>query len=248
LAPHAEGWAVDLPGFGRSLPLRSGLCTPTAYADAVTKFLDELPHPVHLIGNSLGGLIALMVASARPDLARTLTLLAPALPDLRLNPRRLPSPRVLLASIPALREAAPGLVRTPTAVQRVQTMRRLCYADPDAVPEHRIRESIQEVTERAGQPWAAVCQYRTTVGLMRSWLRSTRLWSMAAAVNTPTLLIWGKRDQVLSPKVARRAASILPTARLLELSHAGHLPHVEQPVTVARAVLGLWHEAQAGQW
>ena len=45
--------------------------------------------PVHLIGNSLGGAVSTRVAARRPDLVRTLTLISPALPDLR--PRLLPA-------------------------------------------------------------------------------------------------------------------------------------------------------------
>ena len=40
----------------------------------------------------------------------------------------------------------------------------------------------------------------------------------------------------------------LPHARLLALPEVGHVPQIETPVTVARAVLGLWRAVDAGQW
>ncbi|HTF51413.1 MAG TPA: alpha/beta fold hydrolase, partial [Pseudonocardia sp.] len=86
LAPHAPGMALDLPGFGLSRPLASGLYGPAAQADAVLCFLAGQGRPVHLLGNSLGGAIALVVAARRPELVRSLTLLAPAMPDRRPDP------------------------------------------------------------------------------------------------------------------------------------------------------------------
>ncbi len=50
--------------------------------------------PVHLFGNSLGGAVATLVAARRPDLVRTLTLVSPAMPDLR--PRRHTLPMALM--------------------------------------------------------------------------------------------------------------------------------------------------------
>jgi pimeloyl-ACP methyl ester carboxylesterase len=49
---------------------------------------------VHLVGNSFGGAVALTVAARRPELVRTLTLVSPAMPDLRPDPRRVSDPRL----------------------------------------------------------------------------------------------------------------------------------------------------------
>ena len=59
LSTRAAGTAVDLPGFGLSHPLASRDYTPAGHADALLCFLAGRGRPVHLLGNSLGGLVAL---------------------------------------------------------------------------------------------------------------------------------------------------------------------------------------------
>ena len=55
---------------------------------------------MHLLGNSLGGAVALGVAARRPELVRTLTLVSPAMPDRRPDPRRMADVRLALALLP----------------------------------------------------------------------------------------------------------------------------------------------------
>src|SRR5919202_2166206 len=97
LSTRAGGTAVDLPGFGLSRPLASRDYSPAGHADALLCFLAGRGRPVHLLGNSFGGAVALTVAARRPELVRTLTLVSPAMPDLRPAPSRLGDPRMALA-------------------------------------------------------------------------------------------------------------------------------------------------------
>ncbi len=88
-APALAGEAVDLPGFGFSPAPADGDYSIDAKARAVIEFIEQRRRwPVHLIGNSLGGSVAVRVAGRRADLVKTLTLISPALPDLR--PRLIP--------------------------------------------------------------------------------------------------------------------------------------------------------------
>ncbi|HEX4362426.1 MAG TPA: alpha/beta fold hydrolase [Pseudonocardia sp.] len=248
LAPHAPGLALDLPGFGRSRPLSSGLFTPAAQADALLCFLAGQGRPVHLVGNSLGGAISLMVAARRPELVRSLTLLAPAMPDRRPDPRRVSDPRLLLALVPWLRARVGRQMAEVTPRQGVEQMLRLCFGDPSGVPEHRILEAIEEVGLRVQLPWAREALLQAAKGMFRGWFLGPGLWSMAARVQIPTLVVWGGRDRLMSPRLARRTTVTLPHARLLALPEVGHVPQIETPVTVARAVLGLWRAVDAGSW
>src|SRR5882757_6660829 len=85
LADRFEAQAIDLPGFGYSDP--SPRYSIPALASMLIGYLEhEGRGPVHLVGNSLGGSIAVRVAALRPDLVRTLTLISPAMPFL--DPRR----------------------------------------------------------------------------------------------------------------------------------------------------------------
>ena len=248
LAPHAPGLALDLPGFGRSQPPPSGLYTPAAQADAVLCFLAGLGRPVHLLGNSLGGTVALTVASRRPELVRSLTLLAPAMPDRRPDPRRVSDPKIILAAVPWLRTRMGEQLAEITPRQRVEQMVRLCYGTPSAAAEHRILEAVEEAGRRADLPWVNEALWQTTLGMLRGWFLGPRLWSVAARVTAPTLVIWGGRDRLVSPKLAHRTTRTLARGRLLEMPEIGHVPQIEQPVEVARAVLGLWRAVDAGEW
>ncbi|WP_084210996.1 alpha/beta hydrolase [Pseudonocardia acaciae] len=248
LAPHAPGMALDLPGFGRSRPLASGLYSLAAHADAVLCFLAGHGRPVHLLGNSLGGAIALRVAARRPELVRSLTLLAPAMPDRRPDPRRLSDPRILLAAVPGLRARVAARLAEVTPRERVEQMMRLCFGDPSSVPDHRIAEAVAEVAERAEQAWAGEALWGTSMGMLRGWFLGRSLWSVAAGVTAPTLVVWGGRDRLMAPRLAARTASALPRGRLLALPEVGHIPQIERPVTVARAVLGMWRAVEAGRW
>ncbi|MDA3626204.1 alpha/beta fold hydrolase, partial [Saccharopolyspora sp. WRP15-2] len=129
--------AVDLPGFGHTEPPRGFPCTRQANAEAVIGLLEQLPAPVHLSGNSFGAAVAVEVAVQRPDLIATLTLVSPAMPDLRLDPRRVSDPRIALAMVPVIGARTRRQLAAVTPAERTEQLMRLCFADPDVVPPHR---------------------------------------------------------------------------------------------------------------
>lgn len=249
LGERAAGTAVDLPGFGRSRPLASGDYSPAGHADALLRFLAGRGRPVHLLGNSLGGVIALMVAARRPELVRTLTLISPAMPDRRLDPRRFSDPRLALAMLPGQigRRARAGLAALDPRTHAEQVL-RLCFGDPTLVPEHRLVEATAEIVARAALPWAGEALERTTRAMLASWWRGESLWTVAARVQAPTLVVWGAKDRLVSPRLAPRTAAIVPRARLLVLPGVGHVAQIEAPEAVACAVAGMWGAVAAGRW
>ncbi|MDT7655801.1 MAG: hypothetical protein QOF38_516, partial [Pseudonocardiales bacterium] len=54
--------------------------------------------------------------------------------------------------------------------------------------------------------------------------------------------------RLVAPRLAARTTAALRRGRLLALPEVGHLPQMEVPATVARAVLGMWRAVDAGQW
>jgi pimeloyl-ACP methyl ester carboxylesterase len=251
LSGHVTGHALDLPGFGRSEPIEGYTFGMTTHAEVVIGFIEGLGvGPVHLFGNSMGGAIALMVASARPDLVRTLTLVSPAVPDLRPSLRRVSDPRLPLAFLPVLGARVREQLALVTPSERAQQMLRLCFADPTSVPAHRIRQSEEEYAERSAQPWAGLALGRSTVELIRTWLvpRSRSMWLLPPRVTAPTLVVWGTDDRLVSVRKGPRVARLLPRGRLLVLPRTGHVAQMERPVSVARAVVGMWEAVAAGRW
>jgi pimeloyl-ACP methyl ester carboxylesterase len=239
--------ALDLPGFGRSGPSPSRDYRPEALAGAVIRYLERSPRgPVHLAGNSMGGTVAILVASRRPDLVRTLVLISPAVPDIRLRlyPVRY-NPRMALMAVPGL--AVPAVRRGAARITPEQIVRgtiALCFADPTRYPPQRLAESIAEARERAGRPWAAEALVRAGRGLARLGLRAApQFWTQLNKIEAPTLVLWGDTDRLVSPDLAPAVAAAIPDSRLLALEHIGHVAMMEDPVTTARAMLGFLDDA-----
>ncbi|HEY0637272.1 MAG TPA: alpha/beta hydrolase [Pseudonocardiaceae bacterium] len=251
LATRMQGFIVDLPGFGRSEPPRGFPYTLEAHAGVVTRFIEELGHgPVHLFGNSMGGAISMLVAAGRPDLVRTLTLVSPAVPDLRPSPWRISDPRLPLAYLPLLGRPARRALAAMPPRQRAEQMIRLVFAHPEEVPPQRLRAAEEEVTERLTMPWAGDALGRSTVGLVRSWLarRPRSLWTVARRIEAPTLVVWGTQDRLVSVRKAPRTAELIRRGRLLVLPRTGHVAQMERPESVARAVLGMLDAVARERW
>ncbi len=246
LAHRLAGAALDLPGFGRSGPAPGRDYSVRGHARVVIRLLERTAGPVHLLGNSLGGAIAVVVAAVRPDLVRTLTLVSPAMPDLRL--RRGSDPSMPLLLVPGLdRVVRWRLARLPPEA-RARALVELCFADPSRVPPHRMAEAADEVRQRAELPWATDALGRSLRGLVATYLvpPSRSVWRLAGGIRAPTLVVWGDRDRLVDPALAPRTAAAIRDARLLLLPGVGHTAQLEDPVTVAKAVLALIDRLPAG--
>ncbi|MFF7452301.1 MULTISPECIES: alpha/beta fold hydrolase [unclassified Streptomyces] len=230
-----DGEAVDLPGFGDSPPPDDGDYSITAHARAVIRFLDASGRgPVHLFGNSLGGTVATRVAAVRPDLVRTLTLVSPALPEIRIQ--RTAVPTALLA-VPGVAALFTRLSRDWTAEQRVRGVTALCYGDPTRVTPEGFRHAVEEMERRQQLPYFWDAMTRSARGLVNAYTLGGQhaLWRQAERVLAPTLLVYGARDQLIGHRMAQKAARTFRDSRLLSLPEAGHVAMMEYPQTVSRA-------------
>ncbi|MFF1545373.1 alpha/beta fold hydrolase [Streptomyces sp. NPDC058291] len=227
--------AVDLPGFGDSPPPDDGNYSITAHARAVIRYLDAAGRgPVHLFGNSLGGAVSTRVAAVRPDLVRTLTLVSPALPELRVQRTAVPTG---LVSLPGIAALFSRLTREWTAEQRVRGVMALCYGDPGQVSPEAFRHAVEELERRMRLPYFWDALTRSTRGLLSAYTLGGQhgLWRQAERVLAPTLLVYGGRDQLVGFRMAQRSARAFRDSRLLTLPDAGHVAMMEYPETVASA-------------
>ncbi|KPC66832.1 alpha/beta fold hydrolase [Streptomyces chattanoogensis] len=239
LADRVDGEALDLPGFGQSPPPDDGNYSVSAQARAVIRYLDHLDAagrgPVHLIGNSMGGAAATRVAAVRPDLVRTLTLISPALPELR--PQLTAVPTALLA-VPGVARLFSRLTQDWTPERRTREVLALCYGDPARVTVEGFRSAAEEYARRLQLPYFWDVMERSARGLVNAYTLGGQhnLWRQAERVLAPTLLVYGGRDRLVSYRMARRAAAAFRGSRLLTLPEAGHVAMMEYPEAVARAV------------
>ncbi|MGW7266874.1 alpha/beta fold hydrolase [Streptomyces sp. NPDC054842] len=235
LDEFVDSEALDLPGFGDSPPPDDGDYSVTGHARAVIRYLDASGRgPVHLFGNSLGGAITTRVAAVRPDLVRTLTLVSPALPELRAQRSAWPTAMLAMPGVAAL---FTRFTRGWTAEQRVRGVTALCYGDPSMVTPEGFRNAVEEMERRLALPYFWDAMARSARGVVNAYTLGGQhgLWRQAERVLAPTLLVYGGRDQLVGYRMARRAARAFRDSRLLTLPDAGHVAMMEYPDTVATA-------------
>ncbi|MYW14372.1 alpha/beta fold hydrolase [Streptomyces sp. SID2955] len=235
--------AVDLPGFGDSPPPDDGDYSVTGHARAVIRHLDAAGRgPVHLFGNSLGGAVATRVAAVRPDLVRTLTLVSPALPELRIQRTAVPTG---LLGVPGIAALFTRFTREWTAEQRVRGVMGLCYGDPGRVSPEAFRHAVEELERRLQLPYFWDAMARSARGIVNAYTLGGQhgLWRQAERVLAPTLLVYGGRDQLVGFRMARKAARAFRDSRLLTLPDAGHVAMMEYPEVVADAFRDLMARA-----
>ena len=222
--------AVDLPGFGDSdKPLRAAY-DARYFAGAVVDLLDALEiDRAHLIGNSLGGRVALEVGLRHPDRVGGLALLAPSLAWRRDRPwaplLRLVRPELGLIQL-APRPVVEGIVH------------RLIPGADDGWTAAGVDEFLRSFLTPAGRAafYAAARQI-----YLEEPHGEQGFWSRLPALQPASLFVWGRRDRLVPIAFARHVAEALPQARHLELD-CGHVPQVERPRQTHAAVAELLRE------
>lgn len=221
LGDHWRVAAWDLPGYGFSAPLPDEPYTFRALADAAAAWIRSLSETggtggtgAHVIGISMGGMIAQYLAAFHPDVVRSLTLLST-------------SPRF-------------GLDGTRPDTWRAA---RLAPLDEGLEPgdfADRVLRGLagSGITPEAfaGQR-AAMCRI-SGVALRRSidCLVTHDTRSLLASITAPTLVLVGEFDTETPPEYSQYLAEHLPRARLVIVPHAGHLLNAEAPDKVNRLI------------
>jgi pimeloyl-ACP methyl ester carboxylesterase len=226
--PHGlEPWAIDLVGWGftdaspfsraRDIPL-----PPAAKRAHLLSFWREQldSRPMLLVGASLGGAVAMDFALEHPEAVAGLALIDPQAFVDGLGP---PLPRPLA-------EAGVWVLRTIPLRQAANQMaysNRKRFATDDAMRCGRLHTHLDG--------WAdANVAWMSGGGYVLPAERVQR-------VKTPTLLLWGRQDGILSPSMAARFEQALG-GELLEggatswLEECGHCGHLEQPEETAQRI------------
>lgn len=223
--------ALSLPGHGDSAPAVGGYAPGRDLAPFVADFLDILDvGPLDVVGNSVGGAVALRLALADPDRVRTLTLVDSA------GLGREVHPLLALDTLPIVGELAILLSRMPGGhVQRTSMSAAMLFAQPWRVPAEFFTEQ-HAVARRPGHLEASTAMARA---LFDATGQREVLLDRLHTLTMPTLVVWGERDYVLPACHARVAVDRLRHGRLSLFADCGHLPHVERPDQFA-AVLIEW--------
>jgi pimeloyl-ACP methyl ester carboxylesterase len=216
--------AIDLPGFGDSVkPLRAAY-DPAFFAAAIEALLDALGlDRVDLIGNSMGGRVAIESGLRFPNRVRRLVLLAPSLAWLRGRPW------------------APLLRFVPTELGFIQP-----------APRPVVERIVRTVVPRADEQWTAagidefLRSYLTRRGRAAFYAAARHIyleephgpegfWTRLPELRPPALFVWGRKDTLVPIGFARYVREALPAAEHLELD-CGHVPQLERPRETHEAI------------
>lgn len=237
LAEDHRVLAPDLPGFGRS-PLGNHARTIRGHADHLARLLanDGVGLATTVVGNSLGGVIALALAERHPALVDGVVLVAPAVPRAgraRIDPSMVPA--WLSSWLPGRGRAEVRRRQALHPTSRVRHLLELCGVDVDALPDEVVTEMVDVAATRDaedhGRAWTGTA--RSLLG----WLvRRARFDRAAAAAPAARLLVTGSRDPVLPPSSFEHLLRRVPDWDHEVLHGVAHVPPLEAPELVADAV------------
>lgn len=206
------------------LELRGPGCSVEGVTNLTVNLLEMLvDEPAVLVGNSLGGHVALKIAMARPDLVQGLVLVG--------------------SSGLFERSFEKDVPRNPTREWMEHKIGGL-FDDPSRM--------IPGMVDMAHEALSRRTAVRSIVRLGKSAKRD-HLGDQLHKVRVPVLLAWGKQDTVTPPEVAEQFAELLPDARLRWIDRCGHAPQIERPEELCghvraffRELAGSVHGGQAG--
>ncbi len=232
LAPHHRAIAVDLPGFGDSDKPILAAYDPPYFARTMLALLDALElDQADLVGNSMGGRVALELGLHHPERVRRLALLAPSLAWLRDRPWAPP----LRLVVPQL-----GLIQP--------------------APRLLVEGIVQRVVPGADEGWTAagvdefLRSYLTPRGRSAFYTAARNIyleephgpdgfWTVLPSLRAESLFVWGEQDTLVPMRFARHVRLALPDSEHLVLS-CGHLPQLEQPRETHDAILAFLAEGE----
>lgn len=212
--------APDQPGFGFSAR-RDGPADLASLADGVAATLDELgeTRPCHVVGNSLGGAVAMQLLASHPDRVASLTLANSAGFGAEVTPL------LRMLSLPGLGRYA----ATHSTPAGARLMERRIFADPALATPERVEHALRI----SAQPGTGAFLYEianhlgTRRGVRPQWREE--LLAAVAAHPRPTLVIWGDRDRILPAAHLDAARRQFPGAQVHLFAGTGHMPQIERP-------------------
>jgi pimeloyl-ACP methyl ester carboxylesterase len=221
LAPDHTVHAIDLPGFGASSkPLAS--YDPGFFARHVLHLMDALAiDRADLVGNSMGGRVALEVGLRAPSRVRTLSLLAPSLAFRRGR-----------GLVPLVRALRPELGVLPSVLRprhiREQFWRMI--ARPERIDPSVADIAADEFLRTHRSAAARVAFYAAARQIYLEPPDGTDgFWTRLALLRAPALFVWGKDDRIVPVGFSRHVGDVLPGAPQVVLPECGHVPQIELP-------------------
>ena len=224
LEQHHEVLAPTLLGHHGG-PAYAGEATPAAIADQLEADLDAAGiDTAHIVGNSLGGAMALELAAR--GRARTVVALAPAGGWAEDDPDRAGVVDFFRRSQELVAKVAPhadAIAGTPEGRARALAF---LVEHPDHVPAGLVAHQIAAAAD------CAIVMPLVERTFAEDWD------ALSGPVEVPVRIVWGTADKVLRwPTAAVRWRELLPGADWVEMEGVGHLPQLDDPPGTAELIL-----------
>jgi pimeloyl-ACP methyl ester carboxylesterase len=220
LSPQYSVYAVDLPGFGSSSKPATGRYNPRWFADILLGLMDRLDLPrAYLVGNSMGGRIAIEMGLRAPERVAGLALLSPAVAWIRRDFH--PIVRLLRPEFGMLPH---GLHRSLVAHQIWGIFHDPAALDP-AVGDLMVDE-FRRIYHSAGARYAFLSCARNIY--LEAPFGRHGFYRRLSKLEPPALFVWGGNDWLVPPSFGRHVREWLPSADQVTLQACGHVPQVER--------------------
>lgn len=223
LAEHWRVIAIDLPGHGFTRGNFARSVTLPAMTASLGELLDVLDvNPDLIVGHSAGVAIAAQLLLDR-NLAIPLVGLTPALlPFPGIAARLFPTLARVLFTNPFVSIIFSRLAARPGETRRFLERSTGSRIDADGA------QLYQRLFSHSGHCDGAI-------RMMANW-QLEPLRDALPRLRSPTLLLWGGRDNAIPPSAVAGAASLIPDCEARELPGLGHLAHEEDPALAASLI------------
>ncbi|PJG51243.1 alpha/beta hydrolase [Bradyrhizobium forestalis] len=230
LAGSHTVYAIDLPGHGHSPVDPSASFDEPYFRRAVIRFLEELDlSDVTLVGESIGGALALTVAASLPQRVKRVYAINPYDYETRYGDGIRRGNWLANFIIGSLQVPVLGAINA--SLENKMILGKIMgggYHDPRNLPADLLAE-FDEVARRPGYKRAA----RKVLAGWRSWSKARDYYRQISA---PVTLIYGDSDWS-RPNERERTRSLIPAAQMLTLENTGHFSAVENPSELARVIM-----------
>jgi pimeloyl-ACP methyl ester carboxylesterase len=228
--------APDLPGFGSSSKPALGSYNAQWFADMMLGLMDELRiERGHIVGNSMGGRVAIEMGLQAPQRVRALGLLCPAVAWVRRGLH--PIVRLLRPEFGLLPH---GFRRSTVANQFWSIFYNRDVIDP-AVGDLMVDE-FRRIYHSAGARYAFLASARNIY--LEAPFGRGGFYPRLSKLRPPALFLWGSHDRIVPPAFGRHVRRWLPGAEQVTLPECGHVPQVECAEETSRLLMDFFLRAE----
>jgi pimeloyl-ACP methyl ester carboxylesterase/putative sterol carrier protein len=221
--------AIDFPGFGASSKPAAAPYNAQWFARRLRDFMDTMQiDRAHLVGNSMGGRIAIELGLLEPHRVSSLSLLTPALAWRR---RR--------TFLPLVRMLRPELAAVPHPILApiVRDQAKSLFFNPDKLDPQMIEITAEEFCRQYRDRNARIAFYAAARNIyLDEPFGEHGLWTRLGELEPPAMFVFGENDMLVPAGFSRHVEEALPDASCIVLPECGHVPQIEHPARTHKLV------------